>query len=437
MPFGKHLNDMRELMVVKRFQNRFMHKRRSVVEHMGSTAMISHWLCIFEKELFGTKVDVAEVLQRAINFNSTQFKTGNILNSNNKLTPSMKEAKQTIKEIAYRDYIEKTLPKSWTKDFERYIINAKDSSVEGKIIQAADLIDTILECIEEIRLHNKETFEIVLRETVESLMSVKLMSVDYVIKYILPKFKLDDRYYGDNLINYRDNIKLNNCDVSLMESFSISGEYMYQYRNLMDLMRYQNKYMFKRTSVVEHMWSVAKISQGLSIWMKDKFNVDVNLEKVLCTALAHDFSEFITGDILSTTKRMTNRMKEAVDEMEKVAFKHQIEALIPKEVRCDFEQYILYPKDDGVEGKIIAAADIIDTIYECAGEVKLGNNEIFGEILKKVTKSLLSVRLEAVDYFLIHSLKDVGLDDIEKYYGEEVYNYIQTINEDDRFKPQI
>ena len=119
-------------------------------------------------------------------------------------------------------------------------------------------------------------------------------------------------------------------------------------------------------------------------------------------------------------------MKEAIDEMETVAFDEYVAPTIPVSLREEYKTYVLTAKDDTIEGKILAAADIIDTIYECAGEVKLGNVEVFGTILKRVTESLLDIKLDAVDYFLMHSLRDIGLD-IKEYYGEKVYDYIESL----------
>lgn len=426
MPFGKHLNDMRELMVLKRYQNRFMHKRRSIAEHMGSTAMIAQWLGIVQREIFGNDVNVGELLQRAINFNSTQVWTGNVLSSTRKMSKSMSENLAYLKKMTFDEFIKPTLPISWRDNFERYIVYAKDNSVEGKILKASDIIDTMLECVEEINLHNKTGFDEILKENAMELMNIELDSVKYMIKYILPKFKLDMSCYGLHMENMVNSIEFSDIDLNKLEEYSVIGDYIYQYRNLMELKRYQNKHMFRRTSVVEHMWSVAKISQGLAMWTELKFGIKVDMENLLSRAIGHDVDEFVTGDILSTTKRMTPKMKEAVAEMEEKTYEDYIAAFIPVSLREKFKTYVLNAKDETIEGKIIAAADIIDTIYESAGEVKLGNTEIFGNILKRVTETLLPIKIDAVEYFLIYSLEDVGLN-IEENYGEIVCDYIELL----------
>ncbi len=71
----------------------------------------------------------------------------------------------------------------------------------------------------------------------------------------------------------------------------------------MELKRYQNKFMFKRRSVAEHMWSVAKIAQGLAIWEERKFLNPVDMGLLLQRAINHDVIEYATGDIIATTKK--------------------------------------------------------------------------------------------------------------------------------------
>lgn len=206
------------------------------------------------------------------------------------------------------------------------------------------------------------------------------------------------------------------------------GTYIYKIRNLMNLKRYQNLYMHKQRSVAEHQWSVAKIAQGLAYWEMKKFGNEVDLADLLQRAIAHDDAELFMGDILSHTKRKTTAMHKAVRDVEKLVVKQDFIPMLPQSWRQPFEKYILYAKDDTIEGKIIAASDIIDTILECVEEIKLGNQENFREILQTVTENLIKIDLPSVRYFLQYALPDFDLD-IKEYFGEKVYDYIQSLKE--------
>ncbi|WCK57632.1 HD domain-containing protein (plasmid) [Aneurinibacillus sp. Ricciae_BoGa-3] len=206
------------------------------------------------------------------------------------------------------------------------------------------------------------------------------------------------------------------------------GTYMYKIRGLMHLKRYQNLFKFKQRSVAEHSWSVAKIAQGLAK-IETQYGNNVNMGLLLERCISHDEVELFTGDILSKTKRITEAMKKAVDEAEIIVFNEKFTKIIPQEWIEEYRQYILYAKDGTLEGEILRAADIIDTIFESVEEIKLGNQEDFGEILVSVTESLITIDLASVKYFLKENLGELGLD-IREYYGENVYRFIESIKDE-------
>lgn len=199
-------------------------------------------------------------------------------------------------------------------------------------------------------------------------------------------------------------------------------------RSLMEIKRYQNKYCFKKRSVAEHMWSVAKIAEGLAIWESKKFGNKVDMAKVLQKAINHDMIEQCTGDILGPTKKKTIAMKNAIEEIEEMAFKEELENDLPQSWRNQFRSYILNPKTDDIEGQIIRAADIIDTIIESIEEIKLGN-PIFRDVLIDSSRSLTNLDLISVKYFIKYAILDFNID-IEEYFGEELHVYRNSLEFD-------
>ncbi|MBN2658152.1 MAG: HD domain-containing protein [Spirochaetales bacterium] len=206
------------------------------------------------------------------------------------------------------------------------------------------------------------------------------------------------------------------------------GTHLVESRSLMEIKRYQNKYCFKKRSVAEHMWSVAKIAEGLAIWESKKFANKVDMAKVLQKAINHDMIEQCTGDILGPTKKKTRAMQEAMEEIEEIAFTEDIESHLPRSWRNQFKEYILNPKTDDAEGQIIRAADIIDTIIESIEEIKLGN-EIFRAVLIDSSESLIKVDLESVRYFIKYAILDFDID-IREFFGEKLFDYRETLHFD-------
>jgi len=181
-------------------------------------------------------------------------------------------------------------------------------------------------------------------------------------------------------------------------------------RGLMEISRYQNKYRHKVRSVAEHSWSVAFIAQGLTNWEINKFDQNVDMALVLKQAICHDLIECVTGDIISTTKKKTVAMENAIKEIEFTAFHEQMKPDLPKSWIEEYEELILNPKAEGIEGMIIKAADIIDTILEAIEEIDLGNNS-FRPILKISAEELMKVDLKSVRY-LIKQIIDLALKGI-------------------------
>ncbi|MBP1308682.1 putative hydrolase of HD superfamily [Paenibacillus sp. 1182] len=205
------------------------------------------------------------------------------------------------------------------------------------------------------------------------------------------------------------------------------GTYLSKIRGLMNLKRYQNLYVFKQRSVAEHSWSVAKIAQSLAYLEMDKFGHDVDMGVLLQKAITHDELELITGDILSHTKRRTPAMRQAVDELEEIIYEEEYGVkILPENWMGQFRKFTLEAKDDTIEGKILGAADVIDTILESTEEIKLGNLEYFTDVLQSSAEKLIMIDLDSVRYFLKYSLPDFGLD-IHQYYGENVFQAITKI----------
>lgn len=209
------------------------------------------------------------------------------------------------------------------------------------------------------------------------------------------------------------------------------GKHIYESRKLMELKRYQNNFMFKRRSVAEHMWSVAKIAEGLAIWEERKFDHPVDMGMLLERCINHDLIEQATGDIIATTKKKTPEMRKAVEEIEHLTYEEEIMPHLPKSWQERFKGYMLDPKANDIEGRIVAAADIIDTVLEAIEEVKLGNT-VFEPILKDVMAILITMELKSVQYFIKYAMKDFGLD-YETYYGKPVADYVASLH----FEPGI
>lgn len=191
--FGEHLDEVRSLMEIKRYQNRFKHKERSVAEHSWFVSKIAHGLAIWERDKFKKQdVDMEKVLFLAINHDIVECYTGDILSTTKNLSPVLREELLVVEETIFSDHIINTIPESWGDSY----IGVHDElaelkTVESKIVKAADLIDRVFECMEEIELGNLEPYTEILVKDLETLGGFGLISVDYFLKYSIKDIKAD------------------------------------------------------------------------------------------------------------------------------------------------------------------------------------------------------------------------------------------------------
>lgn len=210
--------------------------------------------------------------------------------------------------------------------------------------------------------------------------------------------------------------------------------YLSKMRGLMNLKRYQNLFLFKQRSVAEHCWSVSRIAHSLAYIEMHKFGKKVDLAVLLQKTMMHDDIEIYTGDILSGTKRYTRSMSRAVETLEKKVFNEEYSGLIPAEWKEDFKGFTLDAKDDTIEGQILHASDVIDTLFESIEEIKLGNVEYFIGVIENSLSKLFMSELDSVQYFLknfVESIKHMRFD-FEKNFSPEFKELLERWKEEGR-----
>jgi 5'-deoxynucleotidase len=133
-------------------------------------------------------------------------------------------------------------------------------------------------------------------------------------------------------------------------------------------------------NVMEHSWEVAVIAHTLAL-IKNRFyggTLDANL--VATTALYHDASEVITGDLPTPIKYHSSEILNAYKNIEKLAEKELLQ-LLPDELKPDFEPFLLHHTQSQELSTLIKSADRISAYLKCQAELKAGNLEF--EIAEK------------------------------------------------------
>lgn len=410
MSIYNYLYNMRGLMQIDRYQNKFRFKPRTAAEHQWAVSKIAQGLTLWNNKISEEKADMGDVLVRSILNGTVKLFTGEIQSNTKNASKKMTNAVKEVNEIIYDTKYAELLPESWDALFKDKVLEAKDSfSVEGKIVNAASIINVILEAYEEIELGNARYFTEIFYENIMKLTAVDLDIVRWFLS--MPITELLDMIPEKNFVG-SEGYKLsahtrlyvvNNFERPTSEDAAefqhTFFNYIYEIRGMMSIKRYQNIYRNKKRTVAEHEWSVSLISLCLGLLEKEKSGAVVDFSELLQTTLSHDDIELFSGDILSHTKRTTKKISQAVEKMELSLFEEKFLPMLPKDWEPAFTKYVLFPKDNTIEGQIMSAADIIDTIFESEEEIQLGNKTEFEGVLFKAKAKLMPLNLISTEEF--------------------------------------
>jgi len=183
-------------------------------------------------------------------------------------------------------------------------------------------------------------------------------------------------------------------------------------------LRWLQRWGLKRNAVtenvMEHSWEVATIAHALGL-IKNRFyggNVDVNA--VVVSALYHDCSEVITGDMPSPIKYHSSAITQAYKSIERQAEKELL-SLLPETLKADYEKVLIEENIAADHHLLIKSADTIAAYLKCRMEMVAGNPE-FSKAAEEIKAKLDELDLPEVKYFLdtFSSSYDLTLDELLK-----------------------
>ena len=165
-------------------------------------------------------------------------------------------------------------------------------------------------------------------------------------------------------------------------------------------MRFIQRWALMRNTVAEnvqeHSHQVAVLAHALAVIRNEKFGGLVDAEAVAVTALYHDASEILTGDMPTPIKYDNPAIRKAYKDVEAVAERKLVEFL-PPELQESYRE-IVSPVDGEIE-VLVKAADKLSAHIKCLEELKAGNNE-FREAAAQTRKALEEYDLPEVRYFM-------------------------------------
>ncbi len=151
----------------------------------------------------------------------------------------------------------------------------------------------------------------------------------------------------------------------------------------------------RRENLCEHSFEVAYIVHALAAISNTRLNKKIDAGLAVLSALYHDTTEIITGDMPTPVKYYNPIIKTAYKEVEAAA-EEKLLSNIPDDLRDEYAS-VMHPCDE--IKRIVKAADKISALIKCIEELKMGNLE-FSEAKASTEKAIKSLNCEAADIFL-------------------------------------
>ncbi len=153
----------------------------------------------------------------------------------------------------------------------------------------------------------------------------------------------------------------------------------------------------REENLCEHSQDVAVIAHALAVITNTRFNGSVNIEKCVLTALYHDASEILTGDLPTPVKYDNPVIRDAYKQLESVASKKLL-SMLPEDLQTAYQPYFT-DDTESEESRIVKAADKLAALIKCVEELVSGNNE-FKEAHRATEAAVRAMNLPAANCFL-------------------------------------
>lgn len=151
-------------------------------------------------------------------------------------------------------------------------------------------------------------------------------------------------------------------------------------------------------NVQEHSHQVATVTHILCLIRNKKFGGSVSIEKAVLTALYHDASEVLTGDLPSPIKYHNTEIATEYKKIEAIAEQSLIK-MLPAEFQQDFASLIEHQHIEPEIAQIVKSADVICGYLKAMDEIAAGNQE-FEKARKNIEQTLQQYRTPEVNYFM-------------------------------------
>ncbi|NTV88927.1 MAG: HD domain-containing protein [Clostridiales bacterium] len=186
MSLHNYLLTVRKLNNMGRWSTDFMHQRTTVSEHSFFVAQVGQMMALIEEQN-GNKINWEVLFKKLLNHDVAEAITGDIISTVKHKNPQMRDMLNLLEREITEENLLENMEEPYRDIYRTILFDGKDDTLEGKILDGADRIDAIMECIGEVRLNNYYPFVQKYGAILETLRESDLVSVRVFIGEILPE----------------------------------------------------------------------------------------------------------------------------------------------------------------------------------------------------------------------------------------------------------
>lgn len=152
----------------------------------------------------------------------------------------------------------------------------------------------------------------------------------------------------------------------------------------------------REENLSEHTLETAFIAHSLALIGNRRLGKNYDAGQAVLTALYHDATEIITGDLPTPVKYYNTEIKDVYKNIESVAGDRLLK-MLPEDLREDYSPLI--HSENSEYHTLIKAADKLSAYIKCIEEENMGNNE-FSVAASSTEKAIKALNCEEADIFL-------------------------------------
>ena len=164
----------------------------------------------------------------------------------------------------------------------------------------------------------------------------------------------------------------------------------------------------REENLSEHSLEVSLIAHALAVISNTRLGNNIDANFVAVSALFHDTSEILTGDLHTPIKYHNPEIKVAYKKLEKIAEEELIK-MLPPDMQGEFSK--LYSPDE-TTAKFIKAADKLSALIKCIDERNMANKE-----------------LKSAEDATLCALKELNMEEVSIFMNEFLESFSMTLDE--------